>query len=92
VTRAAGTDAVLPSNVPRRNGELVFEAPWESRAFGLAAAYVESRGEGWERFRRHLMGAIGVLPAETPYYEAWVAALERLLAEDGVRPLDSPSV
>ena len=77
----------LPGDVPRRNGELVFEAPWEGRAFGLAAAYVESTGAGWERFRHHLIAAIGVLPPETGYYEAWVGALERLLAEDGVRPL-----
>ena len=31
----------LPADVPRRNGELLFAAPWEGRAFGLAAAYVE---------------------------------------------------
>lgn len=24
--------------LPRRNGELVFEAPWQGRAFGLALA------------------------------------------------------
>ncbi len=38
---AAGTP---PVDVPRRNGEPVFEAPWESRAFGLAAAYLDGRG------------------------------------------------
>ena len=27
---------------PRANGELVFEAPWESRAFGVAVALHES--------------------------------------------------
>jgi hypothetical protein len=84
------TGVDLPGDVPRRNGELVFEAPWESRAFGLAAAYVESTGAGWERFRFHLIAAIGALPRGTSYYEAWVGALERLLAEDGVRPLHSP--
>ena len=31
----------LPPDVPRANGELVFAAPWESRAFGVTAAYVE---------------------------------------------------
>lgn len=74
----------VPTDLPRRNGELVFEAPWESRAFGLAAAYLQARGEGWNRFRRHLMAAVADLPPATPYYEAWLTALERLLAEDGV--------
>ncbi|HEX8803298.1 MAG TPA: hypothetical protein VF743_03860 [Acidimicrobiales bacterium] len=70
--------------MPRANGELVFAAPWESRAFGLAAAYLDATGGGWDRFRRHLVAAIADLPAGTPYYEAWLAALERLLAADGV--------
>lgn len=71
----------LPAGLPRRNGELVFEAPWETRAFGLAAAYVEVAGVGWERFREHLIAAIDDLPRETPYFEAWVSALEGLVAE-----------
>jgi hypothetical protein len=74
----------VPADLPRSNGELVFEAPWESRAFGLAAAYLGSRGEDWSRFRRRLMDAIAAGPAGTPYYEAWVTALETLLAGDGV--------
>jgi Nitrile hydratase beta subunit len=78
------TTGDVPVDVPRRNGELVFAAPWESRAFGLAAAYLQARGEGWDRFRRHLMAAVADLPPATPYYEAWLTALERLLAEDGV--------
>jgi nitrile hydratase accessory protein len=69
-----------PADVPRRNGELVFEAPWEGRAFGLAAAYVEATGLGWEAFRTELIAAIADLPPDTPYYEAWVEALERLIA------------
>jgi hypothetical protein len=77
---AAGVVDGLPADVPRRNGELVFEAPWEGRAFGLAAAYVEASGVGWAAFRAHLIGAIADLPDDTPYYEAWVEALERLVA------------
>jgi hypothetical protein len=76
------SEADIPDDVPRHNGELVFAAPWESRAFGLAAAYLGARDEGWERFRGHLKGAIAALPDDTPYYDAWVTALERLLAED----------
>jgi hypothetical protein len=32
------------------------------------------------------MDAIAASGPETPYYEAWVTALERLLAADGVLP------
>ena len=73
----------LPADVPRRNGELVFAAPWEGRAFGLAAAYVEATGVGWAAFRTHLVAAIADLPEGTPYYEAWVEGLERLVTAHG---------
>jgi hypothetical protein len=51
----------------------------------LASAYLDTKGEDWSRFRHHLMDAIADLGPETPYYEAWVTALERLLVADGVR-------
>ena len=47
MTEAGSIAAVLaaeaegPAAPPRANGELVFEAPWESRAFGIAIALVE---------------------------------------------------
>ena len=78
--------AGVPDSLPRQNGEPVFAAPWESRAFGLAAAYLGVRGEDWARFRRELIDAIAELGPDTPYYEAWVTALERLLAADGLVP------
>lgn len=41
-----GVEAV---DLPRRNGELAFDEPWQTRAFGLAAAVVETRfGKDWE--------------------------------------------
>jgi nitrile hydratase accessory protein len=73
-----------PEGIPRSNGELVFDAPWESRAFGLTAAYLEASDQDWAAFRSHLMAAIADLPDATPYYEAWVVALDRLLATDGL--------
>ena len=73
-----------PADIPRSNGELAFDAPWESRAFGLAAAYLEASGQDWAAFRSHLMTAIADLPDATPYYEAWVVALDHLLVADGV--------
>jgi hypothetical protein len=66
--------------VPRRNGELAFDAPWQSRVFGLAAAIVEQAFAGdWEPFRRQLIAAIAAEPGR-PYWESWTTALEALTA------------
>jgi len=68
---------------PRRNGELVFEAPWQGRAFGMALAVVQKLGLDWSAFQQRLIAAIAAAP-EAPYYESWVAALESLLLDHGV--------
>jgi nitrile hydratase accessory protein len=72
-----------PAALPRRNGELVFEAPWQGRAFGMALAVVERLGLPWMEFQRRLIEEIGRRP-EAPYWDAWLAALERLVVERGV--------
>lgn len=72
---------------PRKNGELVFNAPWEGRAFGMAVALSETGGVEWEAFRRRLIKVIGTADAAgdpSPYYERWVAALETTLVEGGL--------
>jgi Nitrile hydratase beta subunit len=76
--------AGVPIDVPRRNGELVFEAPWESRVFGIVAAYLQTTGLDWEHFRRHLIAAIAASPDDTPYYVSWTSALAAMLAADRV--------
>ena len=43
---------------PRANGELVFEAPWESRIFGLTLALFEDGRFEWQEFQSHLIEAI----------------------------------
>lgn len=68
---------------PRRNGELVFAAPWEGRAFGMALAVVQGLGLPWMEFQQRLIAAIAAAP-DAPYYEAWTAALERLVVDHGV--------
>ena len=78
-TDLVDTDGVAAP--PRRNGELVFEAPWQSRVFGLCAAIVETCFEGdREPFRRQLIAAIAAEP-DRPYWESWTVALEQLLLE-----------
>ena len=75
---------------PRRNGQLVFEAPWQSRVFGLCAAIVETCFFGdREPFRRQLIAAIAAAP-ERPYWDSWTIALQQLVVETGV--LDASSI
>lgn len=83
---------------PRRNGQPVFAAPWQSRAFGMAMALHERGTFGWEDFRRRLIAEI----AETPdadqghgrdpdgslYYRCWLSALAAVLAERGLVTAD----
>jgi nitrile hydratase accessory protein len=72
---------------PRRNGELVFEAPWEGRAFGMAIAMHEGKAFEWEDFRQRLIATIAAADARgetSGYYERWAAALEDLLASRAV--------
>lgn len=80
-------DMLGAAAVPRKNGELVFEAPWEGRVFGMAVALQEQRTYGWDEFRDRLIATIGACEArgdQSPYYERWLASFERLLAEKGV--------
>jgi nitrile hydratase accessory protein len=84
--RELGTTAPLP----RSNGELVFEEPWQGRALGMGVVALERSGASWAEFRRHLAAAIAGRPtiagesAATAYYACWLDALEALLAERGV--------
>jgi nitrile hydratase accessory protein len=75
---------------PRSNGELVFAEPWESRAFGMAITLHAGGVFEWEDFRRELIAAIAAWEAshepveEYSYYRCWLAALERVLAGEGL--------
>ena len=78
------------ATVPRRNGELVFDEPWQGRVFGMAVALSEQGLLPWEKFRQALIAEIAAAEArggEFRYYHAWLAAFERVLAARGaVRP------
>ena len=69
--------------LPRINGELVYDSPWQRRAFGTAVATTRHLGLDWDQFRVRLMAAIADQP-DRPYYESWVAALERLVVDRGL--------
>lgn len=76
---AVEPDISGPAAPPRANGELVFEAPWQARAFGMAVALLERDGASWDQFRRFLVPALAAQP-DAPYYEALVSALEAYVA------------
>ena len=72
-------DDDIAATVPRVNGEIAFEEPWQGRAFGTAVALVERLGVEWDQFRTRLMAAIEEDP-ERPYWDSWVVALDGLVA------------
>ena len=74
------TSGLDDTSLPRDNGELVFEAPWQARALAIAVALVEKLGLPWDVFRRRLMAEIARDP-DRPYYESWGAALESMVVE-----------
>lgn len=91
--RAAMTAAVVDPEIasmrggaelPRSNGELVFDAPWQGRAFAMAIGLVEALGLAWDEFRDRLVAEIDAAP-DRAYYESWLSALERLVADQGIR-------
>lgn len=74
-------------DVPRRNGELAFDAPWQGRVFALADAVVaQAFGGDREPFRQELIKAIAAEP-DRPYWESWTAALEALVPALPPRPV-----
>ena len=73
-------------DLPRRNGELAFDAPWQSTVFALAAAVIEHAFDGdREPFRQQLIKAIAAEP-DRPYWESWTIALEALMPTLPERP------
>jgi len=88
-------EAIAP---PRKNGELIFEAPWESRAFGMAMVLHQKSAYTWPEFSSRLATEISaqaedsqaerVLPVPPGsgaiYYKRWLSSLEKLLVEKGI--------
>ena len=73
--------------LPRENGELVFEAPWEARAFGLAVALCEKGSYEWREFSAVLASTIAAAEKEndpSSYYARWVDSLEEMAIDKGL--------
>jgi nitrile hydratase accessory protein len=74
---------------PPGEDDVVFDAPWQARAFALTVALRREGDFPWEAFQTRLIeeleaSADGSTPAEdaeAAYYDAWLTAFERLLLE-----------
>jgi nitrile hydratase accessory protein len=70
---------------PLTNGELIFETPWQGRVFGMARALADAGVFQWDEFRACLIEEIGGWDrhprGEFAYYDHFLEALERLLAQ-----------
>jgi nitrile hydratase accessory protein len=81
------TDLQGRAALPRKNGELVFEHPWEGRVFGLALALRARRPYPWAEFRDRLeteIATAGDDDAGLHYYEWWTRAFESVLVDEGI--------
>ena len=58
--------------------EPVFAEPWEARAFALVVA-LQDQGVIDAKTWARTLGAEIAARSDLPYYQAWLAALERLL-------------
>ena len=90
----AAADTVAP--IPRGgDGEPVFAEPWQAQAFAMTLALHERGLFGWGEWAEALGAAIRQAQAGgdpddgSTYYRHWLAALERLVAANGVA---SPAV
>jgi nitrile hydratase accessory protein len=81
------TEVAARAGSPQDAGEPVFTTPWEARIFAITAHLADSAAVEWDDFRGGLIERIanGDAPEGdgTPYYRAWLAATEDLLARLG---------
>jgi nitrile hydratase accessory protein len=85
-----------PMSPPRRNGEIVFDALWQSRLFGMTMVLYEAGMFRWEEFRDRLIAAIAAWerqrhpdPTAYRYWDCWLAAFEQLVADKGLCASDA---
>jgi nitrile hydratase accessory protein len=70
--------------LPRKNGELVFDEAWQGRAFGMTVAMSHDERFAWREFQANLIAEIARAERDgdgSSYYDRWLVAFERLLAE-----------
>lgn len=87
---SAWIDSGAAEAPPSANGELLFEAPWEARAFGMAVTLAEAGCFTFDEFRANLIEAIAAWERQAApqspyrYYDCWLTALSRVLTDKGL--------
>ena len=80
--------SVLPA-LPRDDEGPVFRAPWEAQAFGMTLALYERGLFTWKEWAERLSVEIAAARDRddgSRYYEMWLTALEKLVAEKKLVP------
>lgn len=76
--------------LPRDEGGPVFQAPWEAQVFALALELHQAGHVTWTEWADRLASEIrrarerGDPDLGTTYYQHWLAALERMVADKGL--------
>lgn len=83
-------DSRLAEGLPRRSGEITFEAAWEKRAFGIAAALCQQGQFPFDDFRWRVVSEIMIWEQASRgkeetfrFWERWLLALERAVVDRG---------
>lgn len=77
----------LPPSLPQRDGEPVFDAPWQARTFAMAVKLHESGLYSWTEWAERLAANIaereksGAIASSDDYYTTWQETLEQLVSE-----------
>ena len=96
-TKPCGTaaDFAATPGIPRDGDGVVFAAPWEAKAFALVVHLYQQGRFTWQEWVDVFSGEIAAdrerSPA-TPYYELWLAAAEKLVANKELVTASSMSV
>jgi nitrile hydratase accessory protein len=74
-----------PAGLPGDEAGRRFDAPWQARIFAAVVSLADSGCFGWDEFQQRLIAEVGRGNGEPhSYYEHWLAAAEKLLAEKGL--------
>ncbi len=69
--------------IPLRDGEPVFEEPWQAQAFAMAVALNEQGMFEWTNWAEAFGANIASAP-DTPYWSHWMTTLEGFLARHSI--------